>query len=892
MPLKAFTRTILVINPLHGTPIEYQFWKEFGAYSARQGWRLITINIISVPTPPMKGVLSLDMASSPVKNAAIMRHLPAKGLELSLPWLSKEDVDLSEEFLVRLKPDQPYNKMMTPGLIRLAHFIDTTVRTLRPAVVLTWNAPPPIVALFRKAGLYYGSYTILVERSPFDSIWVEEKGLFAESQIWQCSREKWSNGSHELYKLGMTICNRLAYNPNSGFRARQRTKWNKKHDLRRPLLFLPMDNVVFTYWGQKNHPQGKIDYPLFDEPHQAIAELARIADYSGWSLVVKSHPSCKEITREKMPEGVEFVDPKVDLSDVIDSADIAIAFNTKVAFSALAMNKPVVTLAPNPIAASGATYHCTEIGKLHDVIKEALNKTDFEQKIHLFRNFCGFLASEVFYGASTSDKLHLRGPEDLVDNLVAKSGPIVPDSEDKTYRILRNIAMLARGDRAASYDYSADEPDTKALSGDSKQSVRIEPIYPPGWTKEPSPKDRVKLYFKKLWWKPINYLMKNYPTMGTIGRFGKWGLTTLKKTFFGIGGIALLVIIGLYVAGALIEPLRWYLVGIASGLLLLGGGLLALYYAKLWLNRFTRNQWSQVSDIRRQVSDIRKQVSDVRKQVSNINKQVSGLKKDISASKNTLAKMNVGNFPLFQRFNRRLINEDLKRFAVEWVPKLGVSLDSRALAYIAHRICLAEDTCVGRLSGNIETMLLRVLVARSVMEPNLEVLEIGTLFGVGVAMIHENCLGLFSSMHFTVIDPFVGHIGRHDKTPLDVLTKAPATRETFIHNMQRMNIPESDYTIIEHLSTEDEAIEQASKKRYNVLIIDADHSYFGVTHDFYNYRHLVKRGGYIIFDDYGNPNWPELTDFVDKEVAKMPDLEFVGTDVYSAVFRVIAPTIR
>jgi hypothetical protein len=251
--------------------------------------------------------------------------------------------------------------------------------------------------------------------------------------------------------------------------------------------------------------------------------------------------------------------------------------------------------------------------------------------------------------------------------------------------------------------------------------------------------------------------------------------------------------------------------------------------------------------------------------------------------------MNVGNFPLFQQFNRRLTNDDLKRFAGEWSPKLGLNLDARALAYIAHRICLAEDTCVGYLAGNIETMLLRVLVARSVEEPELEVLEIGTLFGVGVAMIHESCRGLFSSMHFTVIDPLIGLIGRHDKSLLDPLTKTPATRKIFIHNMQRMNIPKSDYTIIEKLSTEDEAIKEASKRRYNVLIIDGDHSSFGVKHDFFNYRHLVKCGGYIIFDDYGNPNWPGLTDFVDKEVAEMPGLEFVGTDVYSAVFRVIAP---
>ncbi|TET97975.1 MAG: class I SAM-dependent methyltransferase, partial [Anaerolineales bacterium] len=249
-----------------------------------------------------------------------------------------------------------------------------------------------------------------------------------------------------------------------------------------------------------------------------------------------------------------------------------------------------------------------------------------------------------------------------------------------------------------------------------------------------------------------------------------------------------------------------------------------------------------------------------------------------------LAKMNVGNIPRFQQYNRQLTDEDLKRFAGEWASKLGLNLDVRALAYIAHRICLAEDTCIGRLAGNIETMLLRVLVARSVKEPNLEVLEIGTMFGVGVAMIHEYCREFLDNVHVTVIDPLSGYYGKGELEPL---TGMPVTRDILVHNMQRMNIPEADYTIIEKLSTEDEAIEQASIKRYHVLIIDGDHSYAGVKHDFQNYRHLVKRGGYIIFDDYGNPNWPGLTDFVDKEVAGMPELEFVGKDVFTAVFRVI-----
>jgi len=375
----------------------------------------------------------------------------------------------------------------------------------------------------------------------------------------------------------------------------------------------------------------------------------------------------------------------------------------------------------------------------------------------------------------------------------------------------------------------------------------------------------------------VEYLNADYPTIITIGRFSKWSLALLRKTLFGITGIAILVIAGLYIAGALIEPTRWYLVGVASALLLLGGGLLALSHVRFMVSRFVGDQTKQLSDIKKQVSGIKEQVSDIKKQVSDI-------KKATEASNVTLAQMNAVNFPPFQRFNRRLTNEDLEHFAGEWVPKLGLDLNTGALGYIEHHIRLAEHTCLGRLAGDIEDMLLRILVARSIKEPELSILEIGTLFGVSVAIIYENCRGFFTDVHITVIDPLQGY---YDK-PLDPTTMMPVTHDTFVRNLERMHIPESDYTIIERLSTEDEAIQEAARSRYNVLIIDGDHSYSGVKDDFLNYGPLVKRGGYIVFDNYDDPNWPGLKDFVDREVAGLPGLDFVGSNGITAVFRVLS----
>ena len=419
-----------------------------------------------------------------------------------------------------------------------------------------------------------------------------------------------------------------------------------------------------------------------------------------------------------------------------------------------------------------------------------------------------------------------------------------------------------------------EQPDLQEIAITARRIVKVDKVASRGGARVTSLRDR------GLYQRLVDYLNIHYPMIITIGRFAKWGLTTLKNTFLGIGGIFLFVVAGLYVAGALIEPLRWYLVGIATALLFLCGGLLALSYARFILNRFASDQYRSARDR----TQLRTALDGLNKSVRASAATLAELRKEISDTTNALAKMNVGNFTFFQPFNRRLTNEDLKHFAGEWAPRLGLDLDARALAYIAHRICLAEDTCVGRLGAHIETMLLRVLVARGVKEPNLEVLEIGTMFGVGVAVIHEYCRGFFSNTHVTVIDPLSGYYG---KAQLEPATKVPVTRDILVGNMQRMNIPEADYTIIENLSTEDEAIMQASKRRYNVLIIDGDHSYFGVKHDFNNYRHLVKRGGYIIFDDYGKTEWPGIKNFVDEEVVGLPELEFIGADVYTAVFRVI-----
>ena len=240
----------------------------------------------------------------------------------------------------------------------------------------------------------------------------------------------------------------------------------------------------------------------------------------------------------------------------------------------------------------------------------------------------------------------------------------------------------------------------------------------------------------------------------------------------------------------------------------------------------------------------------------------------------------------FNVAKRHLTDNDLNRYVKEWLPRFGqlkFNMDKKMLAYIAHRICLVENTCIGRVAGNIDTILLRVLTARSVCSDTLEILEIGTMFGSSIAAIYESCLGLFSNIHMTVIDPLNGFYEKR----LEPLTGATVGRDVFVYNMERMSIAESNYTLIQKLSTDDEAIRQAAQRSYDVILIDGDHSYNGIKSDFLNYHSLAKHGGYIVFDDY-QPEYPGVVNLIDKEVIGLPNLRLVVADARSAVFEVIA----
>jgi hypothetical protein len=274
-------------------------------------------------------------------------------------------------------------------------------------------------------------------------------------------------------------------------------------------------------------------------------------------------------------------------------------------------------------------------------------------------------------------------------------------------------------------------------------------------------------------------------------------------------------------------------------------------------------------------------VRQARARNSKLDELSQQLSSRMDAHNEVLVKSNIGNYAHLHTHSRMVSDSDMGQMEQFWLPVLKLDLSRKALGYIAHQICSLEDRCAGRLAASVQDAMLRVLLARSLEGQSLKFLEIGSLYGIALAAVYDNCRGFHSSIELTAVDPFDGFY----MTGNDKISGMPVDADLFHHNMQIAAVPQSEYKLVQHLSTDPQAVEQVKDGQFDILIIDGDHSYAGVKFDFETFGRLVCRGGLLLFDDYDQEHWPEVTQFVNEKVKGRRGWKLVGSDWHSIVFR-------
>ena len=180
-----------------------------------------------------------------------------------------------------------------------------------------------------------------------------------------------------------------------------------------------------------------------------------------------------------------------------------------------------------------------------------------------------------------------------------------------------------------------------------------------------------------------------------------------------------------------------------------------------------------------------------------------------------------------------------------------------------------DSEITGRYCGSLEDKVMQCMCCyhaakKFPSDPQYCHVEIGVLFGGSILAKLSVLRRLNISQTVIAIDPFEGYY----RQPRDPLTRAEITEENFLSNVTRFGFDGEMVRVIKKYST-DEAVKQALAN-YKVisLMIDGDHTYDGVRNDWEKYSDLIETGGYVIFDDYAEPAWPDVTKFVDELLAR------------------------
>lgn len=105
--------------------------------------------------------------------------------------------------------------------------------------------------------------------------------------------------------------------------------------------------------------------------------------------------------------------------------------------------------------------------------------------------------------------------------------------------------------------------------------------------------------------------------------------------------------------------------------------------------------------------------------------------------------------------------------------------------------------------------------------------------------------------------------------------------EIVIDNLKKLNKHNIQYLDVHNYrSTDPNVLNLINLQSFDLIFIDGDHSYNGVMNDFNNYIGLLKKGGYMVFDDYLDSKYsPGVKPAVDDIVIQLSNTEFeiIGT---------------
>ena len=196
------------------------------------------------------------------------------------------------------------------------------------------------------------------------------------------------------------------------------------------------------------------------------------------------------------------------------------------------------------------------------------------------------------------------------------------------------------------------------------------------------------------------------------------------------------------------------------------------------------------------------------------------------ARRNDAARLRATRGDSYVQFNRQLTKEHIHELAEHWAEKLSVpdKVAEGPMRYLERKLLTLEATLQGRLATSVENMAFRYLVAASLKQPEVHLVEVGVLYGINAILLHELLAPHHDRFRLTLIDPLEGYYGH--QVP-DTVTGLPVSRKVLEGNLRRANVPAEDIEILQGKSDEEHVLQAAlpgGQKGYDLALLDGDHT--------------------------------------------------------------------
>ncbi len=201
--------------------------------------------------------------------------------------------------------------------------------------------------------------------------------------------------------------------------------------------------------------------------------------------------------------------------------------------------------------------------------------------------------------------------------------------------------------------------------------------------------------------------------------------------------------------------------------------------------------------------------------------------------------------------------------------RLDMDISAATVASLRLDIAKFRARMTGRVaasSAELEAIALARLLVLRLLEREGQTarrhLEIGSLFGGGAAMAALGAAAAGQKADLVLIDPLEGYYGLQN----DPATGHAVNETTLRANLSLVGVAEEEVTVLKGLSSDPAIRKAAGAHRYGSIMIDGDHSYFGVAGDLLAYEPLLDPGGIMLIHDVESPDSFDIAIFVEEIV--------------------------